>query len=163
MRREPPVRIREGLGVKLPWATRLVIYCRGTADKAMAVMREMMSKLKWTVNETKTHLCHRPGELFDFWGYTLGQNYNCRPGKFYLNARRSRRKIVWLCRKIGELTTRKSSRRALKVQIGGIKRKLRGLVQLFSHRDGEQSLPEHRQSCLPLSVSVVVREVQAAG
>ena len=35
MRREPPVRIREGLGVKFPRATRLVICCRGTADEAM--------------------------------------------------------------------------------------------------------------------------------
>jgi hypothetical protein len=31
-----------------------VICCRGTADEAMIVMRGMMSKLKLTVNETKT-------------------------------------------------------------------------------------------------------------
>ena len=37
MRREPPVRIREGLGVKFPRATRLVICWRGTADEAMTV------------------------------------------------------------------------------------------------------------------------------
>jgi RNA-directed DNA polymerase len=35
----------------------------------------MMSKLKLTVNETKTRLCHLPDEPFDFLGYTLGRNY----------------------------------------------------------------------------------------
>ena len=56
MRREPPVRFREGLGVKFPRATRLVICCRGTAEPAMVVMRGMMSKLKLTVNETRRAL-----------------------------------------------------------------------------------------------------------
>jgi hypothetical protein len=36
-----------------------VICCRGTADEAMIVMRGMMSKLKLTVNETKTRLSMR--------------------------------------------------------------------------------------------------------
>ena len=54
MSREAPVRFREGLGVELPRATRLVICCRATAAEAMAVMRSMMSKLRLTVNETKT-------------------------------------------------------------------------------------------------------------
>jgi len=38
-----------------------------------------------------------------------------------------------------------------------------GLVQLFSHRNGEQSLPERRQPCPPSGASMVVREVQGAG
>ena len=33
-----------------------------------------MSKLKLTVNETKTRLCRLPEETFDFLGYTLGRN-----------------------------------------------------------------------------------------
>ena len=38
------------------YADDFVICCRGTADEAMTVMRAMMSKLKLTVNETKTRL-----------------------------------------------------------------------------------------------------------
>ena len=131
MRREPPVRIREGLGVQFPRATRLVICCRGTADEAMTVMREMMSKLKLTVNETKTRLCRLPEETFDFLGYTLGRNHDRRTGASYLGPRPSRKKIVRLCREIGELTTRKSSGRAVEVQIGRINRKLRGWTNYF--------------------------------
>jgi RNA-directed DNA polymerase len=39
------------------YADDFVICCRGSAEKAMAVMRNMMSKLKLTVNEKKTRLC----------------------------------------------------------------------------------------------------------
>jgi RNA-directed DNA polymerase len=131
MRREPPVRIREGLGVQLPRATRLVICCRGTADEAMTVMRGMMSKLKLTVNETKTRLCHLPDEPFDFLGYTLGRNYDCRTGKSYLGPRPSRKKVDRICREIGGLTTRKMAGRDVGAQIGRINSKLKGWSNYF--------------------------------
>jgi len=34
-------------------------------------MRDMMSKLKLTVNDTKTRVCKLPDEKFDFLGYTF--------------------------------------------------------------------------------------------
>jgi len=63
------VRFREGLGVRSPRATRLVICCRGTAAEAMAAMREIMKRLKLTVNETKTRTCRLPDESFDLLVY----------------------------------------------------------------------------------------------
>jgi hypothetical protein len=42
----------------------------------MTMMRGMMSRLKLTVNETKTRLCRLPDGSFDFLGYTLGPNYD---------------------------------------------------------------------------------------
>src|SRR5262249_11675842 len=63
------------------YADDFVICCRGTAGEAMHAMRTMMSKLKLTVNETKTRLCRLPEETFDFLGYTLGRNYDRRTGE----------------------------------------------------------------------------------
>ena len=84
----------------------------GTAEEAMTEMRGMMSKLKLTVNETKTRLCHLPDESFDFLGYTLGRNYRL-PDRQVLSGTESgsRKKIDRLCREIGELTTRKKAGR----------------------------------------------------
>src|SRR3954452_4243227 len=96
MNREAPVRFREGLGVKLPRATRLVICCRGTADEAMTTMRTMMSKLRLTVNETKTRLCRVPEETFDFLGYTIGRCYSARTGRPFIGTRPSAKKIAGL-------------------------------------------------------------------
>jgi RNA-directed DNA polymerase len=113
------------------YADDFVICCRGTADEAMTVMRGMMSKLKLTVNETKTRLCHLPDESFDFLGYTLGRNYDSRTGESYLGPRPSRKKIVRLCGEIGELTTRKKAGRDVLVEINTINRKLRGWSNYF--------------------------------
>ncbi|MGD0042287.1 MAG: group II intron maturase-specific domain-containing protein, partial [Isosphaeraceae bacterium] len=108
-----------------------VICCRGTAEEAMTVMRKMMSKLKLTVNETKTRLCRLPEETFDFLGYTLGRNYDRRTGASYLGPRPSRKKIDRLCGEIGELTTRGKTSLEIDTQIGRINRKLRGWSNYF--------------------------------
>jgi group II intron reverse transcriptase/maturase len=113
------------------YADDFVICCCGTADEAMTVMRGMMDKLKLTVNETKTRLCHLPSESFDFLGYTLGRNYDCRTGQSYLGPRPSRKKIERLCREISELTTGKTAGRAVEVQVERINRRLRGWSNYF--------------------------------
>ena len=51
------------------YADDFVISCRGTADQAMTIMRDIMVALKLTVNETKTHVRRVPAEPFDFLGY----------------------------------------------------------------------------------------------
>jgi RNA-directed DNA polymerase len=107
MKRELPVRFREGLGVQLPRATRLVICCRGTADAAMTVMRRMMSTLKLTVNETKTRLCRVPDEKFDFLGYTFGRYYSPRTGGSYLGIRPSAKRIHKICVALSAQTQRR--------------------------------------------------------
>jgi group II intron reverse transcriptase/maturase len=105
------------------YADDFVICCRGTAEKAMSVMRVMMSKLKLTVNETKTRSCHLPDESFDFLGYTLGRIYDCRTGESYLGPRPSRKKIDRLCGEISELTMRKMTLLDVEMLIGRINRK----------------------------------------
>ena len=113
------------------YADDFVICCRGTAEEAMRVMREMMAKLKLTVNETKTRLCRLPADAFDFLGYTLGRNYDSRTGESYLGPRPSRKKVERLCREISELTTRRTTVREVDEQVGRINRKLRGWSHYF--------------------------------
>jgi len=113
------------------YADDFVICCRGTAQEAMAVMRKMMSKLKLTVNESKTRLCRLPEESFDFLGYTQGRNYDCRTGESYLGPRPSRKKIDRLCREISELTERRKTWQDVEMLIGRINRKLRGWSSYF--------------------------------
>src|ERR1700677_242949 len=108
------------------YADDFVICCRGTADEAMTVMRGMMSKLKLTVNETKTRLCRLPEETFNFLGYTLGRNYDCRTGEPYLGPRPSPQKIARIGREIHELTTRRTTGLEVDERIRRINAKLRG-------------------------------------
>ena len=55
------------------YADDLVICCHARADEARVMMRNLMSKLKLTVNENKTRVCRLPEEKFDFLGYSALQ------------------------------------------------------------------------------------------
>ena len=88
------------------YADDFVICCRGTAEQASAAMRAMMSKLKLTVNETKTRLCRLPDETFDFLGYTIGRCYRPQTGRSYIGTRPAKKKIARLNQAISDLTRR---------------------------------------------------------
>src|SRR5262249_55570331 len=75
------------------YADDFVICCRGTAKQAMTAMRNMMSKLKLTVNETKTRLCRVPVESFEFLGYRIGRCYSLRTGRAYIGTRPAPKKV----------------------------------------------------------------------
>src|SRR5271166_2020808 len=85
------------------YADDFVILCHGRVDDALATMRDMMGRLKLTVNETKTHVCRLPAESFDFLGYTFGRMYSRRTGGAYLGARPARKKVLGVCRQLNEL------------------------------------------------------------
>lgn len=88
------------------YADDFVILCRRRAEDALAAMRDMMRRLKLTVNETKTHVCRLPAESFDFLGYTFGRMYSPRTGGAYLGARPARKKVLGFCRQLNELVRR---------------------------------------------------------
>jgi len=70
------------LGARLvTYADDLVILCRrGKAEAALQRLREIMGKLKLTVNEEKTRICKVPEGEFDFLGYTFGRMFSARTG-----------------------------------------------------------------------------------
>ena len=76
------------------YADDFVICCRGSADEAMAAMRDMMSRLKLTVNERKTHVCKLPDESFNFLGYTFGRLFSPRTGRSYVSPQPMRKIFV---------------------------------------------------------------------
>jgi RNA-directed DNA polymerase len=67
--------LEERLGTCIvTYADDLVILCRRvSAEAALTRMRELMEKLKLTVNEDKTRICRVPEGSFDFLGYTFGR------------------------------------------------------------------------------------------
>ena len=77
---------------RLTYADDLVILCRkGKADETLLRLREIMGKLKLTVNEEKTRIRKIPDEQFDFLGYTFGRLYSKTTGKARLG--------LWLSKK----------------------------------------------------------------
>ena len=86
------------------YADDLVICCRGRAEEALATMRVMMTKLKLTVNETKTRVSKLPEEKFDFLGYTFGRCYSPKTGRAYLGTVPAKKRVIRICQAISSET-----------------------------------------------------------
>src|ERR1700740_2707737 len=88
------------------YADDLVICCRSQAEEALDTMRNMMSKLKLTVNDTKTRVCKLPEEKFDYLGYTFGRCYSPKTGRAYLGTTPSKKRVQRICKAISQETGR---------------------------------------------------------
>jgi group II intron reverse transcriptase/maturase len=114
------------------YADDLVICCRGSAQEALAAMREMMSRLKLTVNETKTRVCQVPKEQFDFLGYTFGRLWSPRTGRPYLGVCPSKKRIARICDRVTEATDRRGTSRPTAEVIADLNRMVLGWANYFS-------------------------------
>jgi RNA-directed DNA polymerase len=120
------------LGAKLVnYADDFVICCRGTGEQALAAMRDMMTELKLTVNETKTRLCRLPDEKFTFLGYTIGRCYSPKTGRAYVGTKPSEKKIQKLVDDLSHCTSRRSLWREPEELIGLLNQKLVGWSNYF--------------------------------
>jgi len=113
------------------YADDFVICCRRRASQAMAAMRDMMHRLKLTVNEQKTRLCRVPNETFDFLGYTLGRCWSPKTGRAYIGTRPSRKTVMRLCRTISEQTSRRGETRRPADVVASLNRLLTGWANYF--------------------------------
>jgi len=113
------------------YADDLVICCRGRAEQARVVMQSMMSKLKLTVNEAKTRVCHLPEEKFDFLGYTFGRCYSPETGRCYIGTVPSKKRIVRVCEAIHAETGRHQTLLEHEAVVGQLNRIMIGWANYF--------------------------------
>src|SRR5262245_30128388 len=114
------------------YADDLVILCKpGKAAEALQRLREIMGRLKLTVNEEKTRICKVPEGAFDFLGYTFGRLYSPKSGKAYLGYRPSKKSIKRMIEKIHALTVASMTWQNTTALVGTLNRTLRGWANYF--------------------------------
>jgi hypothetical protein len=97
----------------------------------MNAMREMMGRLKLTVNEEKTRLCRVPDSSFNFLGYNFGRCYSAKSGRAYIGTRPAKKSIAKACRAISELTSRRWLLIDTELQVAKLNRHLIGWANYF--------------------------------
>jgi group II intron reverse transcriptase/maturase len=114
------------------YADDFVICCKpGRATEAMQVMRQMMERMRLTVNEKKTRQCRLPDETFDFLGYTFGRNHSIRTGRAYLGPKPKKSKLQQICREASELTDRRWYWKDVSEIVASLNAKLSGWANYF--------------------------------
>ena len=126
--------LERSLGSRLvTYADDLVILCRkGKAAEALQRLREIMGKLKLTVNEEKTRICTVPEGEFDFLGYTFGRMYSARTGQARIGYRPSKKSIQRAVEKIRALTGRSGTWQETTTLVGKVNHTPRGWANYFS-------------------------------
>ena len=113
------------------YADDLVICCRGQAEEALARMGDIMTKLKLTVNETKTRVCKLPEENFDFLGYTFGRCYSPKTGRAYIGTVPSKKRVIRICEAISEMTGRDQTLLDQEIVVAKLNRTMIGWANYF--------------------------------
>lgn len=113
------------------YADDFVILTRGRAAEAMATMRDMMAKLKLTVNEKKTRRCSLPAETFTFLGFTFGRQVSWRTGRPYVGPAPAVKKVQAICERISRATTSQTTYRTAAEQVGKLNQMLFGWANYF--------------------------------
>jgi RNA-directed DNA polymerase len=113
------------------YADDFVICCRDTGQEAARTMRDMMTRLRLTVNEDKTHTCRLPDETFEFLGYTIGRCYSPKTGYAYIGTRPSKGRVQRLCETLTEMTSRTWLWRSIQDMVGSLNRVLCGWANYF--------------------------------
>jgi group II intron reverse transcriptase/maturase len=114
------------------YADDFVICCSpGKATEAMTVMRDMMDKLRLTVNEKKTRQCLLPEETFTFLGFTFGPQVSWKTGRRYLTPTPAEKKVLGICEKISEETSGRTTWRGVGYQVVRLNQILMGWGAYF--------------------------------
>lgn len=135
MSREVPVRFREGLGVKFPRATRLVILARHMSDRLVTwIERTLEARFRLIINRDKTKIVRvrEPGNSLDFLGYTFRYDRDLQGRSHrYLNLFPSRKALAKARDAIRDLTSPRLCFQPIPTMIGHINQWLTGWTNYF--------------------------------
>jgi group II intron reverse transcriptase/maturase len=129
--------LQQRLGARIVrYADDIVILCRrNRSDKAMAVLRQILERLKLTLNETKTKIVNAHKGRFDFLGFSIYMGESRRTGSLYPNVKPSKKSLQTIKDRITDLTRENRTSRPLEWIVNEVNATVRGWVGYFHYRN----------------------------
>ena len=126
------VQFCERPGVRFPRATHLAVLGKSPAAEMRSAVEGLMKRLKLPINAEKTRCCRVPEEPMTFLGYRIGRNYRRDTGHAYIGTRPSPASVQSICRRLSELTTRRSGLLSPEVVVARLNRLMTGWANYFT-------------------------------
>jgi len=138
--------LTQRLGARIVrYADDIVILCRrGKSNKAMAVLRQILERLKLTLNDTKTKIVNAHKGKFDFLGFSIWMAESVKSGKLYPHVQPSKKAIQSIKSRITELTQRARTIMPLEWIVNEVNATVRGWVGYFHYRNSSKMLTHVR-------------------
>ena len=138
--------LQQRLGARIVrYADDIVILCRrNKSDKAMSVLRQILERLKLTLNETKTKIVNAHKEKFDFLGFSIRMAESWKTGNLYPHVQPSKKALQKIKDRVTELTARRRTIMPLEWIVKEVNATLRGWVGYFHYRNCSKALGQIR-------------------
>jgi len=128
--------LKERLGARIiRYADDTVILCKqGKSDGAMTVLRQILERLKLSLNETKTKTVNAHLDRFDFLGFSIYMGEG-KTGKLYPHVEPSKKSLQNITDRVTELTRRERTVMPLEWLVNEVNATVRGWVGYFHYRN----------------------------
>jgi len=138
--------LQQRLGARIVrYADDIVILCRrNKSDKAMAVLRRILERLKLSLNETKTKIVNAHKGSFDFLGFSIQMGESRKTGKLYPHVQPSKKSLQIIKDRVTELTKRTRTVMPLAWIVNEVNSTVRGWVGYFHYRNCSSALKNLR-------------------
>jgi len=129
--------LQQRLGARIVrYADDIVILCRrGKSDKAMAVLRQILERLKLTLNETKTKIVNAHKEKFDFLGFSIWMAESRKTGNLYSHVQPSKKALKAIKDRVTVITQRKMTVKPLEKIMTEVNATVRGWIGYFHFKN----------------------------
>ena len=134
--------LQQRLGARIVrYADDIVLLCkRGKSGRVMTIFRQILERLKLTLNETKTKIVNAHKERFDFLGFSICMGESRRTGSLYPHVQPSKKSLQTIKDRITDLTRRTRTIMPLEWIVKELNAKVRGWVGYFYYRNSSATL-----------------------
>lgn len=138
--------LQQRLGARIVrYADDIVILCRrNKSDKAMTVLRQILERLKLSLNEAKTKIVNAFEGKFDFLGFSIWMGKGRKTRNYYPHVQPSKKALQKIKDRVTELTTRRRTIMPLGWIVKEVNATVRGWVGFFHYRNCSKALGQIR-------------------